>query len=51
MKTKITVGAVMLLTLGSAVAGGMIYQTAKPADAVDYGSTAVSASSAKSHPN
>lgn len=25
MKTKITIGAAMLLTLGSALAGGMIY--------------------------
>jgi hypothetical protein len=26
MKTRITIGTVMLLTLGSALAGGMIYQ-------------------------
>ncbi len=31
MKTKITIGAAMLLTLGSALAGGMIYSKDKPA--------------------
>ncbi len=30
MKTKVTVGAALLLTLGSALAGGMIYQKEKP---------------------
>jgi hypothetical protein len=29
MKTRITIGAAMLLTLGSALAGGMIYQKEK----------------------
>lgn len=29
MRTKITVGAALLLTLGSALAGGMIYQKEK----------------------
>ena len=34
MKTKITVGAALLLTLGSALAGGFIYQ--KDSGATDY---------------
>lgn len=33
MKTKVTVGAALLLTLGSALAGGMIYQKERPQSA------------------
>lgn len=43
MKTKITIGTAMLLTLGSALAGGMIYSKEKPASsAQEFEATAVS---------
>ena len=35
MKTRITIGTAMLLTLGSALAGGMIYQKEKAATSSD----------------
>ena len=43
MKTKITIGAAMLLTLGSALAGGMIYTKDKSANvAPEFEATTVS---------
>jgi hypothetical protein len=36
MKTRITVGAALLLTLGSALAGGLIYQKDKPVESNAY---------------
>jgi hypothetical protein len=36
MKTRIIVGAAMLLSLGSALAGGMIYQKEKSTSADEY---------------
>ena len=42
MKTRIMVGAAMLLTLGSALAGGMIYSKDKSASMDAAGSAAMS---------
>jgi hypothetical protein len=45
MKTKITVGAAMLLTLGSALAGGLIYKQDKSIETNVYEPSSVSVDS------
>jgi hypothetical protein len=42
MKTRITIGAALLLTLGSALAGGLIYQKDKSASTEGYEPAATS---------
>jgi hypothetical protein len=42
MKTKITVGAALLLSLGSALAGGMIYQKDKSPGTAEFEPAAMS---------